>query len=239
MNEVFEKQLLIAPSLTDVSGRLGMADAFAVFMDLASEHAELLGIGLQAMAARDLFWLTVKTQVRFIRRPAMMQTVCARTWPEAPMQTRCCRSYELGSPDGVLVSGKTEWAVLNVRTGKVVPLQDVYPEHLTFERPSACPGEFARVSEQAASAESLGTYTVRSTDIDVGGHMNNAAFVRALIGAFSNDRLRVLRPKQLDVIFRLPCYEGDLLDIRCAERADGLELAVTREEAPVLFAKLT
>ena len=37
--------------------------------------------GGEAMAQRGLFWLTVRTRIRFYKRPAMMQTVELETWP--------------------------------------------------------------------------------------------------------------------------------------------------------------
>ena len=55
MQPKFEQEILIPPSACDYSGRLGYAGAFAVLMDLATEHAERLGIGLAAMTAKKRF----------------------------------------------------------------------------------------------------------------------------------------------------------------------------------------
>ena len=69
MENRIEKEIVILPSLCDGSGRLGIPDAFALFMDIASEHAEALGCGIGALGKKGLFWLTVRTRVRFFRRP--------------------------------------------------------------------------------------------------------------------------------------------------------------------------
>ena len=75
MMEKYEMRRQIGPSICDASGKLSHAEAFGLFMDIASFHAEQIGVGLGAMAQKDLFWLTVKTQVNFIRRPRMLQNV--------------------------------------------------------------------------------------------------------------------------------------------------------------------
>ncbi|MBQ1878012.1 MAG: hypothetical protein II161_04265, partial [Erysipelotrichaceae bacterium] len=65
----FNKPLEITLSMTDSSGKLGHAEAFALFMDIAGQHAEMLGIGARALLPRNLFWLTVRTRVIFEKRP--------------------------------------------------------------------------------------------------------------------------------------------------------------------------
>ena len=67
--------LTITPSLCDFDGKLSIPDCFSVFQDIAADHAERLGVGADAMINRGLFWLTVKTKIRFLRRPAMPETV--------------------------------------------------------------------------------------------------------------------------------------------------------------------
>ena len=84
MQPRFEQEILIPPSACDYSGKLGYAGAFAVLMDLATEHAERLGIGLAAMKAKNRFWVTVKTKIIFYERPAVSEAVRLITWPEKP-----------------------------------------------------------------------------------------------------------------------------------------------------------
>ena len=81
MMEKYEMRRQIGPRICDASGKLSHAEAIGLFMDIASFRAAQIGVGLGAMAQKDLFWLTVKTQVNFIRRPRMLQNVTLETWP--------------------------------------------------------------------------------------------------------------------------------------------------------------
>ena len=130
--QIYEQELLISPSISDSDGKLGYHNAFGVFMDIAAAHAQMLEIGLYDLAEKDLFWLTVKTQIRFFERPAMMELVTARTWPEPPGKLRGNRSYEIRREGKLLISGKTEWAVINTKTRQLSFMRDIYPSSLTF-----------------------------------------------------------------------------------------------------------
>ena len=95
MEQIYEQELFITPSLADARGRLSWPGAFTVCQDLAGIHAERLGVGLGAMAEKSLFWLTVRTKIRILDFPRLGETVTARTWPEKPGALRCNRSYEI------------------------------------------------------------------------------------------------------------------------------------------------
>ena len=238
MIHVYEEELKVTPGFADARGLLGVPDTFRAFMDMAAIHAELIGVGFDAMAKRDMFWLTVKTRIDFIKRPRMGQGVLLRTWPEKPERARGNRSYEMILNGETAAAGKTEWAVINVKTNRLCPLAGVYPEELTFTGECACPEPFAKVDDDFSEGDEAFTYRVVSTDIDVGGHMNNAAYVRALFAAFSNAELENMDIARMDVIFRAPCYEGDELKVWRRAEADGFAMKMEREGKPAILAKV-
>ena len=239
MQQVFEESIIIPPSACDYSGRLGYAGAFAVFMDLATEHAQRLGVGLSAMRAKNRFWLTVKTKIVFYERPAISEAVRLQTWPEKPGPLRFNRSYEIRRGKILLVAGRTEWAVMNTETGTLAPSADIMPERMEYERGSAVGEGYARVPDRFEAPDAFAEYRVRATDIDLGGHMNNAAYPCALFGAFSTEELDAMQARSIDLIFRAPCYEGDQLTFYKKEGDGVLDLRIARGEETVLLARVT
>ena len=238
MQRKFEQEILIPPSACDYSGRLGYAGSFAVLMDLATEHAERLGIGLAAMKAKDRFWVTVKTKIIFHERPAVSEAVKLVTWPEKPGAVRCNRSYEIRRGKELLIAGRTEWAVMNTQANTIAPATDLFPADLDYVSGSSVSEPFARIPARFEGLEPFASYTVRSTDIDLGGHMNNAAYPRALFAAFSTKELEAMRARSIDLIFRSPCYEGEELDFYKKESEGALDLRIARGEDTVLLARI-
>ena len=237
MQQVFERDYIIPPSACDFSGQLAYPGAFAVFMDLATEHAERLGVGLRAMRAKERFWLTVKTKLVFLARPAISERVRLLTWPEKPGPLRFDRSYELRRGDALLIAGRTEWAVMNTAAGTLAPSADILPAGMVYERGPALEERYARIPPRF-EGEPFAAYRVRSTDIDLGGHMNNAAYPRALFGLLSSEEVAARDIRSIDLIFRAPCYEGEELDVRRREDGGALDLCMSKGEQVRLLARL-
>ena len=217
---VFEKEMKILPSVCDGTGRLSIPDTFALFMDMATEHADTLGIGRKDLAKDDLFWLTVKTKVRFLKRPKMGDTVLVSTWPEAPQLLRCNRDYAVSADGETILAGKTEWAVMNMKTGKLYGTKEIYPPELILDDRRVMPEPFARI-RNTGEEQTAGIYTVRSTDIDIGGHMNNAAYVRAFAGLLDSAQWKGMTFSDLEVHFCSQCFEGDTMTFRRSETENG------------------
>lgn len=239
MEQIYESRLTVTPGCADCFGRLGVYETFRAFMDMAAIHAELLGVGFEAMAERGLFWLTVKTRVEFIKRPSMAEELALRTWPEAPERVRANRSYEADLNGETVIRGRTEWAVINTGSGRLVPMRGIFPEELPFDKPSASPEPFSRLEDEFLPGEKLCDYRVSSVDIDVGGHMNNAAYVRALMSAFTKAELAQMDISCAEVIFRAPCFEGDVLDIFRRRTPGGYALRMSREGETVILAEIS
>lgn len=238
MRGYYERPLTILPSMCDATARLGVPNAFALFMDLATEHAETLGIGMNGLMKQGLFWLTVRTRIRFIDRPALTEAVTLRTWPEKPERSRCNRDYAILRGDRIIVAGKTEWMIMNLKTNRLHPVDGVFPADLEILEDKVLPEPFARVTDDFDGADSLGAYTVRSTDIDLGGHMNNAAYVRAIAGAFSSKEWQAMDIREMEVAFRSPCFEGDTLEIQRRTTDAGTDVRLSRDGKTIVLARI-
>ena len=230
MNVQDQYKIPVGISLCDFEAKLGIADVFSVFMDAAAIHAQKLGVGAKAMLDRGLFWLTVKTKVRILERPRLMEEVTVRTRPIVPDKVRSVREYRLERDGALLIQGKTEWAVLEVASGRIHPMADVFPEGLELAPAADFDAPFVRIDPDFSGAEELGTYRVRSTDVDLGGHMNNAAYLRAVLGLLDTAALKTFPQREIDVLFRAPCFEGEELKVLSRTGETGRDLAVLRPD---------
>lgn len=235
MDCLYEKELTIPVSMTDFSARLGYHDTFTLFMDLAGEQAEALGIGAAYMAKRGVFWLTVKTKICFYERPRLNSRVTLSTWPQEPEKLHFDRSYRITQDGRTLVAGKTQWALMDIAAGRLRPVGEVYPAELALDRALSLDAPYAHISEDFDGAEDCGCYTVHPTDVDLGGHMNNTAYVRALLDLFPNRALKEAPIREIDALFRAPCFEGDTLRIRRRRGEAAQEFRMSAEGGKTAF----
>ena len=220
MQNKLEHTFPIVPSQCDSSGCLGIPNTFSLFMDIATEHADMLGIGLKDLAPLHRFWLTVKSKAHFYRRPALSETVTLSTWPEHPDSRKCNRDYTITSGNELLVAGKTEWAVIDTLSGRLVKVDSVYPEGLVLLDDISIEEDFVKFSTDLSDAVVLGEYRVNSNDIDLGGHMNNVAYIRTVEGLFSTDELEKNPINELEIHYKNSSFEGETLSFlanKCEE----------------------
>lgn len=228
-------------TLCDNTSRLGIANTFGLFLDLATVHAEKLGIGVGLMQKEGLFWVTARTHVHFYHRPHMTETVTAETFLGQARGPKAVRYYRIFSGNETLVEGKTDFVAVNAKTGAFMraepyyPSEEEAPKKADGTRDTACEDlpafATAAIDPDFTGAETFGAYTVRSVDIDLGSHMDNVAYVYALMGLFSCSDLKKYAFNDVDIVYRKPCYEGQTLTasrrILKLEDAGGMEVAFT------------
>ena len=233
MENIYTAPLEIRFSQCDHSGRLGAEQAFLLCMDLAGTHAARLGCGVGQLAERGLHWVAVKTLLRLHRVPALGELCTASTWPEAPGRVRNCRNYLLRAGDETLLAARTEWAVLD-EAGRLQPVRPLYDPDMCFETARALEQPFHRFAGAFPDAPGA-EYRVRSTDIDLAGHMNNAAYVRMLLGLYSTAELDARPLRELELHYRAAAREGDRLLLRRRAVEGGTELQAAAPEGPVIL----
>lgn len=237
MNSVLKKDLTVYTSHCDSSAKMGIPNAFSIFMDLATEHANELGVGSEVLTPKGLLWVASKTKAIFYNRPAMMQKTEISTWPEKPERIRFNRNYAIKSGDELLISGKTEWAIIDKQSGRPQKSDGIYPSKLDFCEDKLIVEPFSKIDTNFEGCQLLCCYKVKSTDIDLYGHMNNVAYVRAIMEMFSSKELEEMNIKSFEINYRIPCFEGEALNVYKRDTDNGFEIGMINadQKASTLF----
>lgn len=229
MQNILKKEIKILSSMCDNTGKLSLPYTFVLFTDLASEHAPMLKLGADDLAEKGVFWVTTKTLIKFHRRPKMQDIITASTWPQAPGRIRCNRFYTLSDERGVMIEGKSEWAMIDI-DGRPHKISEVYTEGITHLEDTVCDEPFARINDDFSDAEIIDTYKIKSTDIDIAQHMNNAMYLKVLFGAFSCKEREEMTVNEIQIAFKNQSFEGDVLTVKRRKGENGTEFALVRED---------
>ena len=232
MNTKFEKKSNVALSLCDNTGKLSIYNIFTLFMDIATEHANELKLSSDDLG-ENLFWVTVRTKVQILERPKMSSEMTLTTWPEKPSRVRANRHYLISDGETPLIKGKSEWTVVDTATGKLCRVGDLYPDGFEFSDDIAIENKFSRISDDFSDTQTLCEYTVRSIDIDLVQHMNNAAYIRTLMGAFSAKELTENPIKEIEIAYKAQSYEGETLTIKYRDTEQGVEYLMVKPDSTV------
>ena len=220
MKNKMQRDIFVPLSHCDNESKLSVPFMFNLFMDIATDHANELHLSSKDLG-EDMFWLATRTKIIVNRRPQMSEKVTLATWPQKAVRVRANRHYTISDSEGVAVLGKTEWAVINTATGKLQRLNDIYGEDFEFCEDVSCEESYARISDNFDEAEVFAQYKICSNDIDIGQHMNNAAYIRALFSLFSTKELNDSNVKEIDITYKNQSYEGESLTIKVRKTDDG------------------
>ena len=220
MKNKMQRDIFVPLSHCDNTSRLSVPFMFNMFMDIATDHANELHLSSKDLG-EDMFWLATRTKIIVNRRPQMSEKVTLATWPQKAVRVRANRHYTISDSEGVAVLGKTEWAVINTASGKLQRLNDIYGEDFEFCEDVSCEESYARISDKFDDAEVFAQYKICSNDIDIGQHMNNAAYIRALFSLFSTKELNDSNVKEIDITYKNQSYEGEILTIKVRQTDDG------------------
>ncbi len=230
MNNRLIKEFRVPVSRCDEKGFMDMQGIFTLLMDMASEHAVEIGMGMDAMQHKGLIWLAVKSKMRIHRLPRIFSHITAATWPAEPGRIRCDRLYTIHQGDELLIEGKTEWAMYEPATGKLRKMENGYPADFQPWPETVCEGSYERIKDDFAHCPVIDTYTVRSTDLDTSHHMNNVEYIKLIFGALSTAQLAEMDIAQLDISYKNQCYEGEQLTIRKKDGENGFDIGIIKTD---------
>lgn len=237
---IFERGVLVTPELCGAAAQLSPLGVFTIFQALSAQHSEQIGVGAFAMAQRNEFWLALHSRVDFSRPARLMDELTTATWPEpcGERALRCFRSHSLHRGDELIAQGRFEWVVLGAG-GKLVPFgQSGFPKDFAYTDRVGLNAPPARFVDTLTDDDFAFSYTVRSTDIDFGRHMNNVAYVRVLLGCFPAALLDSGRIASIEVHYASPCLEGEELAVYCRREGALARLAIRRAGKPAVLAEV-
>lgn len=240
MNNRLIKEVAVPVSQSDNTGRMSIPGAFALFMDMASEHAGHLGMGMDAMSEKGLIWLVSKTKLIVHRRPTMFSNVTATTWPGGAVKIRSNRYYKMEQDGQLIMEAKNEWAIYSPATAKLQRMEEVYPENLQIWPETVCDAPFLKLKDDFDDCRPQGSYTVLSTDLDTSQHMNNVNYIRLIFGMFSSQQLAEMDIAEVDIAYKNQCYEGELLTLKQKNVENGFEIGIFKQDGTAgALAKIT
>lgn len=211
----YSSEFLLTPDLCGQNTHMLPLAAFSIFQNLACAHAEALGVGFASMADRGQFWLMVHVRADFLAPARLSDSLTGITWPEkcGEKDVRFYRSHRICRGEETVVLGRAEWAILG-NDGRLCPAAaSPFPLGLDFVSESSIPDKPKRLRDFAAESAPLFTHTVRASDIDVGHHMNNLAYLRLVQNCFTAEELCSGRISSVEAHYGTACHEGDELSV--------------------------
>jgi medium-chain acyl-[acyl-carrier-protein] hydrolase len=174
---IFTKEYEIHYYEIDVKKRLLMTSLIDFLGDIATDHSEKLGLGMDYLRESNVAWVLYKWDIDMYEYPIYGDKITIKTIPYAFKRFYGYRRFEVFNEVGELIGkAESQWIVIN--TEKKRPLR--VPEHIgaTYgvQGEGDEPFAFSDINKPS-SISSEKEFKVRYTDIDTNMHVNNAKYV--------------------------------------------------------------
>jgi acyl-ACP thioesterase len=223
-NNIFSKACSVRFGDIDRSDTLTAAAAFDLFQEAAMNHAEILGVGRDAMKTSGQVWILSRMSVFMERRPRFGENITVRSWPRGTHKLFAVRDYEILGADGKpAVRGRSGWLILDLEKrrplrphGVVEPLPhneglDSMPG--TSADNEAPPGLRPEFDDPASKNVSRTVRKACYSDIDYNGHMNNTRYIQWIQDLFEPGILENARGLRLDINYLSEVKPGETLEL--------------------------
>ena len=220
MQPIYQQNFLINDAAVDCFGRLKPSMLLFYVQEVAGIHASSLGAGYDALALKNLFWAILRTHVQITRLPRSGETIRVETWPMPTSRVAYPRSVVAYDESGSEVFRAISlWCLMDTASrSMVLPGKSgvLVNGHLRGNE-LAIPGSLA-----IKGLENTVSRTVRFSDLDRNGHMNNTRYLEWMGDLLPSSFHKDHTPREFTVCYHSEAMEGEPLDIHYELKESGL-----------------
>ena len=203
-----------------------------LLQEAAIQHADMYGVGARDIAERGTSWVLNRLAVEILRYPRRDEPVRVQTWSTGVRGFKGFREFRVWSGEELVITGTSLWLWIDLRTRMLtrVPqeLASLFPVGAGSPpyRPDIEKLRFAAPAEEAPTVP----VSVRYSDFDANGHVNNTAFFDFLQTALVQSG-RGAHPRRLELQFQREIPTGTTaVSVRLAPGEAGTVFAICGAE---------
>ena len=220
--DIFSEESTIRFTNIDQSDTLTIASACDLFQEAAMNHAEILGVGREAMQQSGTVWILSRLSVYMACRPRFREKICTRSWPRGANKLFAIRDYDIHSEhsDDVLVRGRSAWLVVDIEKHRPLRPNSAVEKLPPNEGSNALPGENVAgndpppslVAQDFSAVEPIVRQACYS-DIDYNGHVNNARYIQWIQDLLDPETLKNAKQLRLDINYMAEVLPGETISL--------------------------
>ena len=206
-------------SAAQCDAQMGLSPAMLTqqIIEVATEHADLLGVGFKRLEQGGTLWVLSRIAFEMNRYPGVLEPYIMSTWIEDFNRHFSQRNFDIITPEGeVLGYARTIWVAIDINTRKPADLSGISSIASTVvDRP--CPIAPPGKIRPATEPEIINEYTFQVSDIDLNRHVNSARYVELVLNQMDLDTFDAYRLGRFEIIYHHESYYND-----CACVASGM-----------------
>lgn len=245
------RQHFMAAGKTDATGRMPLTLLTRQCIDIATEHANLLGIGYAGLQPRGLGWVLGSLSAVIHSLPRLNTDYGLTTWIESNTRLYSNRCMALTDAPGTRLHAaiRTIWVAIDTKTRTAANLDDIVLPTMTATAAdlaglpagcTPCPAPRVRHIAPAGGVLAGRQYTFGYTDLDFNRHVNSVRYVQHLLNLLPLQMMDTNRPTAFAISFLHECRYGQTVTLQAEQDAAGTVTMhiVQQDGTPAVAARL-
>lgn len=209
----YTRQFTLSAGHGDARGKMPLTLLVDNIIEVATMHADLLGLGYETLIKSNIGWVLSRLSVEMTAYPAINSTYAIRTWIESTNRFFSLRNFAIISAGGTVMGYvRTVWVAIDFSTRRMASLSPLgFDKFVRGDLP--CPIAPTPALEPSENVLLQSPYTFRYCDIDANRHVNTVRYVEALLNMYSIDWHWRHTPARFDIIFHKECKWGQTVAV--------------------------
>ena len=218
MKNKISRTFAISGSMVDAGNKIRPFELMKCLEFVAGEHACIMGMGIPKVVAEDsAYWVISKMAIDFLDdRPSFGEKIKIITIPTSPSLIKFDRYFWVLAKSRKIARVKSSWCIIDKASKQIRKVNTLKscPSDLEYlDAPFDFPYAKINIADVVSTGNLAYVKTVRYSDLDINGHMNNCVYTTIMCDAISSDNFTNKHIKHLEVHFLKEVLEGEMVEV--------------------------
>lgn len=219
MSAFHTKEYIIDTTHVDQQNILRPSVLLNFFQDMATEHAGIMGLSRDYLAeGYNACWIVVRSWFKLTTPLRLGDRLTIRTWHRGAAPLIVYRDFDLFVGEERVGEAVAAWVVADVESRKMLRPSNI-PGIVSSPVPETVKDVQLKPIRRPTGLEISYERTVRYSDLDLNGHMNNTRYADLIMDAFSPEEFAGKYISEMQLNYSQECKWGEVLEI--ARKTEG------------------
>lgn len=211
MESIYTSEFIVDDRAVDCTGRMKPSSILYLAQEMGGRHGELMSVGYDTLYQRRLFWAVTRHRVQISRLPVSGEKLRLETWPLPATRVAFPRSVIAYDEAGnECFRAMTLWVLMDVDTRNMILPGKSGISVIGTIRGNELPAPGGLIPRASGSST---TRSVRFSDLDRNGHMNNTRCMDWAADLLPSAFHRNHSVKEFTICYLAEGREGQQLDL--------------------------
>lgn len=207
---IFSDNYKVRSTQVNLNNNLGLYGILGMLQDVAVEHSQSLGFGLNQLLQKGFIWVLTQQKLKMNRWPEWNEVITISTWSLPAQGAYVVREFEIFHKGEKIGECSSLWITIDIKTRRPIDLsaskENFYPRidyTLDFKTNRVQMPENMKLVQNRK---------VQVSDLDVYLHVNNVKYTKWVLDMMSIAQQKEYLTKEYEINFLSETHLGDQVE---------------------------